>query len=875
MVVWSNNVTIGGTANGAGNIIANNTSDGIRLVFDVDHNSFLSNSIYNNGGLGINFGNGPTPNHDWPPGVTSGPNLFQNYPVLGTVTSSAGNTTITGTLNAAPNTQFLVQFFASPTADPSGYGQGQIYLGSTMVTTDGTSNAAFNATLSGVSVPGGYAVTATATDPLGDTSEFAKDVSTQNVADLGITGQISESPAYIGDTVTYTFTITNAGPDTGHGVTFTDTLPAGVNYADGFSSVPAGMTPIVSGNSITVNVGTLAAGATVTLMFQAQITTGAASSITNTGSVTTTDSDPTTPDTAPVTTTVLPSADLAITQLTTTPAPNYAGANLVYTIAAANNGPSDATGVMVVDTLPANVMFISATGGATFDGTSKVTLNVGNLASGGTATFTITVQPTAAAVAASPISDSATASANEHDSNTSNNTLTVSTTIVASADLQVGISPSASPVDAGQNLTYTITATNNGPSDATGVVVTDTIPADVTFVSATGGATPDGTGKITFPNFTLAAGASATFLVTVTALGTSASPTSDSATVSANEHDPNTANNTISVSVPVTPISDLSVGLTATTSAYVGDQVTYMITAANTGPSTEPAAVVTDTLPANVAFVSATGGVTPDGSGKLTFNLGSLASGATPVTLTIVVVAQPAAAGTIMNTASITGQNVDHTVGNKSSTKSTTITPSADLAVDVTASSSSLLVDQNLVYTITATNNGPSSATGVTVVDTLPATPKDVKFLSATGGVMPDSNNKLTFNVGNLASGATVTYTVTVQPTVAAPTDSPLNNSATIAGNEHDPNTGNNTSQFSTAVLPAVDLAIVTFTGSPGTLEIGHQLTYTTDRHQPRPVAGDGRHPFKPPGQRGELCLGQRHPGLGRSPGIVRCGQLE
>ena len=147
---------------------------------------------------------------------------------------------------------------------------------------------------------------------------------------------------------------------------------------------------------------------------------------------------------------------------------------------------------MVVDTLPANVTFISATGGATFDGTSKVTLNVGNLASGGTATFTITVQPTAAAVAASPISDSATASANEHDPDTNNNTLTASTTILASADLQVTISPSPNPVDAGQNLVYKVTATNIGLSDATSVVVTDTIPTDVTFVSATGNATPDG-----------------------------------------------------------------------------------------------------------------------------------------------------------------------------------------------------------------------------------------------------------------------------------------------------------------------------------------------------------------------------------------------
>ena len=142
--------------------------------------------------------------------------------------------------------------------------------------------------------------------------------------------------------------------------------------------------------------------ASFTVTLQMQVATNAASPLTNTGSVTTTDFDPTTPDNAPVTTTILPSADLSITELTTTPAPNYVGADLVYTIMAANNGPSDATGVTVVNTLPANVIFISATGGATPDGTSKVTFSVGTLASGGTKTFTITVQPTAAAVAASP-----------------------------------------------------------------------------------------------------------------------------------------------------------------------------------------------------------------------------------------------------------------------------------------------------------------------------------------------------------------------------------------------------------------------------------------------------------------------------------------
>lgn len=70
--LWSNNVTIGGTVAGAGNIIADNKSNGIGFTFNDYNDAILSNSIYDNGGLGINFGNGPTPNHPWPPGVTAG-----------------------------------------------------------------------------------------------------------------------------------------------------------------------------------------------------------------------------------------------------------------------------------------------------------------------------------------------------------------------------------------------------------------------------------------------------------------------------------------------------------------------------------------------------------------------------------------------------------------------------------------------------------------------------------------------------------------------------------------------------------------------------------------------------------------------------------
>ena len=74
-------------------------------------------------------------------------------------------TVITGTLNSAPNTTYTLQFFANPTADPSGYGQGQTLIGTTTVTTDTSGNACFAATFTGVAVPAGDAISATATDP--------------------------------------------------------------------------------------------------------------------------------------------------------------------------------------------------------------------------------------------------------------------------------------------------------------------------------------------------------------------------------------------------------------------------------------------------------------------------------------------------------------------------------------------------------------------------------------------------------------------------------------------------------------------------------------------------------------------------------------
>jgi uncharacterized delta-60 repeat protein len=167
---------IGGTATGAGNLIANNTEQGIRLAAAGQGNSILRNAIRSNGLLGIDLeANGVTPNDDGD--ADTGSNDLQNYPVLTSAIVDAGLITIEGGLNSTPDTGFRVEFFASAAADPTGYGEAERYLGSLDVATDPSGNAVIRAVLSASVGPGEY-VTATATNPAGSTSEFARNTQT-------------------------------------------------------------------------------------------------------------------------------------------------------------------------------------------------------------------------------------------------------------------------------------------------------------------------------------------------------------------------------------------------------------------------------------------------------------------------------------------------------------------------------------------------------------------------------------------------------------------------------------------------------------------------------------------------------------------------
>ncbi len=166
--------TIGGTNEGEGNTIAFNETIGVSVDFSSRGVRISGNSIDSNGGLGIDLiaqsGGGVTPNDLGD--SDDGGNGLQNFPVIQSALTSAGGTTVSGNLNSLPNSQFSLEFFASPQCDPSGFGEGASFLGSVTVTTDSAGNAPFQAGVAPTAV--GSAITATATHlPTGQTSEFS------------------------------------------------------------------------------------------------------------------------------------------------------------------------------------------------------------------------------------------------------------------------------------------------------------------------------------------------------------------------------------------------------------------------------------------------------------------------------------------------------------------------------------------------------------------------------------------------------------------------------------------------------------------------------------------------------------------------------
>ncbi len=195
--------TIGGPLAGQGNLIAFNTGAGVVVAGSSTNNVISQNSIRDNGALGIDLGaDGLTPNDAGD--ADEGGNDRVNFPVL---TGVGGG--VQGTFNSIPDTTFRIEFFGNVACDASGNGEGATFLGATTVGTDGAGNA----TIPLFSAAAGQVVTATATDPSGNTSEFSACVQPLGAsAEIALTATDSPDPVVVGTQLGYLVTVTNNGP---------------------------------------------------------------------------------------------------------------------------------------------------------------------------------------------------------------------------------------------------------------------------------------------------------------------------------------------------------------------------------------------------------------------------------------------------------------------------------------------------------------------------------------------------------------------------------------------------------------------------------------------------------------------------------------
>jgi uncharacterized repeat protein (TIGR01451 family) len=388
--------------------------------------TYLANSIYANSGLGIDIvpdGVDPNDNGD---GTGFG-NKTQNYPELTSAHSDGPSTTVVGTLNSTPNASFRVEFFANDKADETRYGEGQKYLGAIKVATGADGNAEFVTTLE--SVPTGEFITATATRPGYNTSEFSQVVEVNppnTAADLSVTVTSAPDPVVVGQHLIYTITVTNHGPDPATDVGLIDQLPI---QAFNFRSASGGGTFFPETDTVVFALGTIAGGDSVTNTIDVGISgtpnfTNTPGMITDSVSLTANETDPNLGnDSASVSTLVSPTpADMAVTMMGSSD-PVTQGDELTYTITVSMFGQSG-SGVVVKDTLPSGVTFVSASAGSSESG-GVVTYLIGVLLGGNTRTLTIVVRPTTAGT----ITNTAVITANAPDPDPTDNKATLTTTV--------------------------------------------------------------------------------------------------------------------------------------------------------------------------------------------------------------------------------------------------------------------------------------------------------------------------------------------------------------------------------------------------------------------------------------------------------------
>ena len=394
--------------------------------------------------------------------------------------------------------------------------------------------------------------------------------------------------------------------------------------------------------------------------------------------------------------------------------PNF-GDNVNYTVTVTNDGIGDAKDVVVRDILGEGLTFVDATGNYSFDEVTRTVTWIVDLAKCESKVFSVI----ATVVGYGNVTNFLVVG---------NKTTGVNVTV---PEINPDKTVDNEIPNFGDNVTYTVTVTNDGIGDANNVVITDVLDKGLKFLNATGNFTYDEkTGTITW-TVDLAKGETKTFNVNVTVLGYGVL----SNTVAV-------GNKTAVRNITVPEI--ITVKEVNSSDIHIGDEITYTITVSNSGKINATNVVIRDILPEGLKFINASnGGVYDPVTGIITWILNITANSTVDLTVDVCV----NKSGNITNTVN---------VGNKTSNCTIESGDIVDLEIHIVADKSEIYVGDNIVYTVTVINNGPSDAIN-TIANILIPNALSILSYNATKGTFDITSGN--WSIGNLTNGEKVVLT--------------------------------------------------------------------------------------------------------------------
>ena len=677
-------------------------------------------------------------------------------------------------------------------------------------------------------------------------------------------------PVVAGSQLTYTLEISNPGYTYISDVVFTDVLPPYTTFvsAEQILIMPGTptftlTTPQVGTNGTitgTLNSGFFDQDATATFTIVVNVDSSAPA-VVITNEVTVAGQSPFQSVSFADTTTIIHSSDLEITK--SGPASITAGNQLSYTIDIVNNGPSDATNVTLADILPSSTSFVSIDqSGTLFDLVSLPSVSgpggnflaqIGTFALNQATTFSLVVDVDKNTTPGT-ITNSSTISSSDPLVSV---TATLPTTVLApTTTLSITKTSSPNPVTAGSELTYTVTVSNLGPTDAEDVTFIDMLPPEVTLISAcqTGTAfnftclSEESGGTLEAHTDLFPAGATTVFTIVVLVdANTPEGFITNCATIAsafpAVSLPPMCENTAVIAQAATLTIAKSGIPNPVT----AGNILTYTVTVTNTGPNDAQQVTFTDVLPSEVSFVSiAQTGVVfnlvslPIGEGGTFVAYTDLLPAGQSTTFTLtVLVDEGAPTAPITNTASI--QSVFPVALASISIMTQVIQPS--LSISKAGTPNPVATGNNLTYTINIVNNSSLAFTdGITITDTLPDQTTFVQVIQVTGPTVTfttppvGSSGTVIGTLPTLAGGASIQFVIIVNVLPTTPAGDILTNTAQVVT----ANPVRNVSATTNTTVSGLSNFSVTKTASATSVDTGDPLVYTINIVNNGPLAAQG-----------------------------------